>query len=303
MLQLGILFIVVAVLMPTSVFAHRVNVLVLDSSDRPVSDAEVELVSIQGGTSKSKAIFLTTDEDGEANGTISQGLRLNTKVTKAEHYTSRRTDQIAGSESRVVVRLRPIVAPIAMYAKSVRMIMPGLNTRYGFDLSVGDWVAPNGDGRSEDMFFEMSVERTSKTEFVQTLFIKFDQEGEGIREYSLDSGIHQSDYPYIYQAPDAGFNEFAKYEVLRSNGERVEEQLSNHFSVIKIRSPSAAGEDQDFRYGKIYPAIRLIRGQTDSPGFKMTYYFNPNLGDKNLEFDQAQNLFGRLSRREAVSKP
>ena len=56
----------------------------------------------------------------------------------------------------VTMIVRRVVNPIPMYAKYVQANLPRLGEPVGYDLMVGDWVAPNGKGAKDDIVFEMS---------------------------------------------------------------------------------------------------------------------------------------------------
>jgi len=59
----------------------------------------------------------------------------------------------------VDVIVKPILNPIAMYARNLRealggpVIIPRTNVPVGFDLEAGDWVAPYGKGNTADFLF------------------------------------------------------------------------------------------------------------------------------------------------------
>ncbi len=66
-----------------------------------------------------------------------------------------------------------IVNPIPMYAKIIENGPPVFNQPVGYDLTAGDWVAPNGKGQIKDIVFTGELNKKSKSDFDYKLTVSF----------------------------------------------------------------------------------------------------------------------------------
>ncbi len=182
--------------------------------------------------------------------------------------------------------LRPIKAPAPMIAYQLfDAIVPERDKLIGFDLWKGDWVAPYGVGKCEDVKIRLNTEERQygkkiKRETTSITFF-FPQQGDGIciceafpfsalrSAYTVDQSLH------FHQTLTLKVPAFP-HEVL---------PLS-HYLVFRVRSEVADdGTILKTHYGKIYPII-------DARGPELTIgaiYLNPRANDTNLEFNPKQN--------------
>jgi hypothetical protein len=63
------------------------------------------------------------------------------------------------------------------------------------------------------------------------------------------------------------------------------------------------GKIKEALYGKLVGPIECGLYGTKTGKLRLTYYLNPDVNDRNLEFDPTQNLFKNLGWFEQVKKP
>jgi len=230
----------------------------------------------------------------DANGLFSashtdSSFGLGIVIEKSNYYTTHIGHQFLFNEKRLnpsfTSSLKKIVKPIPMYAKSITYInFPAFNKPIGYDLTVGDWTAPNGKGLNTDLL--LTENHTNNSSY--TFTINFPNQGDGIQEFSVplllqDAVAGQSDLKSSSEAPLDGYqSQFIQtnHDPNRNFYFRIHTKLDENSNVVSAH------------YGKIYG---------DLPQF--TYYFNPTLNDRDMEFDLKQNLLGGLQSFEQVKLP
>jgi len=203
----------------------------------------------------------------------------------------------------VTAVVRRIVNPISMYAKQVETMIPVTNSLCGYDLMVGDWVAPNGAGKISDMLFR--VERTIVN----------------IDDYNVDFKIvftnrydgFQSVLPFqkvTFTSPRFAPTNNYRAEYGRKMGRKPgrgsfnTDPLPEEYGVYRVRTVADdTGRIKSAYYGKITSGFRLAGYGAEKVTLIFTYYLNPTPNDRNLEFDPSNNLFKDLKDSERVSEP
>ena len=79
---------------------------------------------------------------------------------------------------------------------------PVYDHEIGFDLLAGDWVAPYGKGQVTDFTFLVSVDKESKITYYA---VEFQNEGDGIQEYSFMPPFNSSRFKWPHKAPLDGY--------------------------------------------------------------------------------------------------
>jgi hypothetical protein len=196
--------------------------------------------------------------------------------------------------------LKRIGQPIAMYAKKEETKIPEQNKPVGFDLMVGDWVAPYGSGKTADVSFMVHRKISSPQEFDADLELTFPNTSDGI--FVLPPSP-KTDSPLVMPrfAVEAGYQSTLTWSY--HNFTETSEPASGYF--IRVRTIlDANGIVKSAFYGKIQGDIRFYVG-TKAPqaGIGFNYYLNPTPNSRNVEFDPKQNLFNDLQTFEQVSAP
>jgi hypothetical protein len=172
--------------------------------------------------------------------------------------------------------------PIAMYAKRINSLtVPEFNKAIGYDLMFGDWVGPYGKGVNTDLFI---TEKHTDPQSGYILSVSFPKPGDGIQEFTVPSAENGSSLRSAHEAPANGYQrEVSQTETTNPN--------RNFYFRVRTKEDEN-GNIVSARYGKIYGDLA-----------QFTYYFNPTLNDRNVEFDPKQNLLGGLQSFEQVTTP
>lgn len=177
--------------------------------------------------------------------------------------------------------------PVPMYIKYTDSIkMPALGTPVGYDLEIGDWVAPYGSGKISDFVFNFNSVDRAWTDYDCGYTLTFSNEKDGIQEYTFDSNV-QSSYRWPFQAPEEGYTG----ELKRSRKDSPKTGLVTNAKdeinyLFRVRTKTDQnGNIVEARYGKIKGEINVWPGKV-----KFFYYFNPD-GTNNLEEEPEENLF------------
>ncbi|QBG49013.1 hypothetical protein EGM51_16995 [Verrucomicrobia bacterium S94] len=176
--------------------------------------------------------------------------------------------------------MRKIKNPVSMVHKGKKWeAFPEYNVEIGYDLGVGDWVSPNGRGKSADFVFKTrKTENPSRAEYV----LSFSNPGDGILEYQFPENL-KSSFKWPYVAPEAGYdNKLEKYKVYKIPS-RPETNLKRTVNYI-FRVRTQMDEDGNIIaacYGRISGEIEL----TTDGKYQFGYWFNPDSSSRSLEYN------------------
>ncbi len=190
----------------------------------------------------------------------------------------------------VVLQKKGVQVP--MYARRIDEIkIPVEGKPVGFDLEIGDWVAPYGKGETPDFLFKY----TSKPEphvpiqeippYDITLAVTFSNDGDGIQSAApLPHGLR-----FTRPAPGNGYESIL---VKHESKERCQKAYSdyrdgqNYFFRVRTKN-DAQGNIVSALYCKIDGDFNHA-----AAGAKLTftYYLNPEPNSQNMEFDPQRNL-------------
>lgn len=272
------------------------TVTVLNEVGQPMAGAYVEIgYYIKPPSGQSEAgenIHGLTDSNGiftashENTGSIDLGFRASkagyhNTVKEHEFATFRDSDPQKWNPT-TTLQLKKVGKPIAMYAKQITSLkVPEFNKAIAYDLMIGDWVGSYGKGINTDLFI---TEKHTTPQSGYILSVSFPNHGDGIQEFTLSEWEKGSDLRSPHEAPVDGYQpELAQTETTNPKRNfyfRVRTKLDESGNVVSAR------------YGKIYGDLA-----------QFTYYFNPTLNDRNVEFDPKQNLLGGLQSFEQVTAP
>jgi hypothetical protein len=270
----------------------RATAKVVDEDGAPVAKATVKVgyytnntsVDIEGTTDRN-GILVTTHTTSTFN-YIEYALSFG--IEKNGYYGTRsKCDlglpyDLAKWNPTVTLLLKKVGKPIAMYAKQVTSLkVPEFNKTIGYDLMIGDWVGIYGKGINADLFF---TEKHTDPKSGYILSVSFPKPSDGIQEFSVPDAEKGSGLRSSHEAPADGYlPEVAQTTMTNPNRNfyfRVRTKLDDSGNVVSCH------------YGKIYGDLA-----------QFTYYFNPTINDRNVEFDPKQNLLGGLQSFERVSAP
>jgi hypothetical protein len=261
----------------------------VDESGNPISGANAD-IGYYANSQPANALGIT-DTNGmfTASHAVPESLaEVSLQAEKSGYYTTweRRLlgpnyDPAKWIFTQTLV-LKKIGKPIAMYAKRINSLrVPEFNKAIGYDLMIGDWVGPYGKGVNTDLFI---TEKHTDPQSGYILSVSFPKPGDGIQEFTLPDAEKGGGLRSAHEAPADGYQrEVSQTETTNPNRNfylRVRTKLDENGNVVSAR------------YGKIYGDLA-----------QFTYYFNPTLNDRNIEFDPKQNLLGGLQSFEQVTAP
>lgn len=171
--------------------------------------------------------------------------------------------------------------PSAMYAKWLLFTPPVNDKPVGYDLEVGDWLAPYGTGQIADLVFQTDGDVKNGD---STLSMTFSHEGDGILLVERLPGGQRSEMPSPREAPEQGYLPSIVTDEgcqIRNGKGEIAKPLCLIFRVRTVLDKD--GRVVNARYGKIYPGS----------DFRHAYYLNPTDRSRNLEFDPKKNLLSR----------
>ena len=195
------------------------------------------------------------------------------------------------------VVLKRIIRPVPMYAKQLRTHVPDLDKPIGYDLTVGDWIAPYGRGNQGDILFTAHFDKPNNDESDFTLTIGFPNQKDGIQEFSVPAyylGSQGSELRSAEEAPADGYQPEWVQTDNRKAGQPVKTNRDlnrNYYFRVRTKMDDR-GNIVSAHYGKIYGDF-----------MQFTYYLNPTPNSRNVEFDPKQNLIKNLKPEEEVSEP
>lgn len=282
---------------------------VVDDEQRPVSGAKIQVSWTNAKASKPSERIQSADGITGQDGCVTlKGKTLDSAISygadKEGHYVvwGQRYHFKAGDLSRwqpwnptIDVVLKRKKNPVPMYAKRVEVKVPEFDQPIGYDLVIGDWVAPYGKGRAVDLVFTANRKIVSGDEYDGTLTLSFAHEGDGLLAYEAA----QPDLPGLkmpYEAPEEDYLPSKTWRERRYIAEdgtkRVQSSASprmNYFMRVRTVRDKG-GRIISALYGKVHGDFRwFIGARAPRSGLAFEYYLNPD-GTRNIEFDPKRNL-------------
>ncbi len=288
----------------------KVTVKVIGEDQQPIKGANVSLGF--GNTSVSGA----TDINGLFTGEGRCRGDYGSSVTKEGFYLSgvsapQLTNIVDGRwlpwNPVAVSILRPIGKPIALYAKTVKLRIPTLDKPCGFDLEVGDWVAPDGKGMKSDFIFSLHQEDRGMQDYDVLGELTFKNPLDGLQDAPMPDLGKNSAFEWERQAPGNGYqpkfqlqNSWHKEKGITRSFKFNDNEWEGYF--FRVHTVEQDGKIVSAHYGKIRGGIEVFPNNPN-PKIDFTYYYNPTPNDRNLEWDTKKNLFGNLPFMETPREP
>ena len=280
----------------------KVTVQVVDEANRPEPGADAEVwysaPPRRGSSVGHDKVVGRTDTNGLFTASGRSQFDLVYSARKAGFYTSTKSLELGFTEKKrhepwnptLKLMLKKIGKPIPMYAKATRSNVGEAGRAFGYDLTVGDWVAPKGNGVSTDILFTAQLDKRAENDFDYKLVVSFPNQGDGIQPFSITELEKTSALRSPHEAPEGGYQpEWIKSQSRRPGEPAVnplDESLNFFFRVRTVLDEK--GNVKSALYGKIYGDFMNFR-----------YYLNPEPNSRNMEFDPRRNLL-KVPRGEPV---
>lgn len=236
-----------------------------------------------------------------------RSISLGIHVEKTGYYHSYRNHEFAKFQDSDPARWNPSVTlvlkrkenPIPMYAKWIVLNPLALKTvgkppvsfseTLGYDLMLGDWVAPYGKGQTAGIILTEQFNKQSITDYDYKLTMTFPDAGDGIQEYITPDLEEGSALRSPQKAPTDGYQPQLIRESYHHPGQPGKSDYDeNRIYLFRVTLSDGV------HYGKIYG---------DPEQMPFCYYLNPTPNDRDIEFDPEHNLM-KLKRYDLhVSAP
>ena len=200
--------------------------------------------------------------------------------------------EFAEHEKEESIILRKIKNPIPMYRHCINgaKYLPPENGDFGYDMKIGDWVAPLGRGEVADFYIRKNYDEKARST-KSALFFK----GKGNGAYKMKAFV-DSEFRSCYVADtNAVFGTLFRYEYWthdhvnpKDGSHRTEVCDVDADECLILRTRCRFDEKGNLvscHYSKIYGKIEIF-GWLNF----MSSAFNPTPNDANLEFDARRNL-------------
>jgi hypothetical protein len=295
----------------------RLNVHVIGEGGVPVNDANVTISFRERFSDRNAWATGKTDSQGNFAAEGHSDKRLGGSVGKVGYYDSGTgwiifKDQDSGRwqpwGTTVDVILRPIGNPIPLAVKKVQEEVPALNQPCGYDLEIGDWTAPHGSGKRADLTFNIRSQFEDRSNFETEAEVTFAQRLDGLARMKSPAYARYSALRWERSASESGYVSLHKIHhrsrdvtthVKRDRSfDQTKENEEGYF--FRVRTVEENGRIVSANYGKITGDIAIDPRDSSTCSVMFTYYFNPTLLDRNVEWDPNRNL---LSTTGTASPP
>jgi len=291
---------------------------VIDEQGLPIADASVHAGYLTGGGWSGQP-ERNHSKQGKTN---TEGLfvykarvksEVGAKVSKEGFYDTHpktvkiwELDAYKSRNNPLLVVLKKKGNPVAMYAKHANPKFPISRGKVGYDLVVGDFVAPYGRGEIKDFIFHISGSKiditfSGKRDGIQPFFVQ----NRYAPEYDLKSDRLAPTTGYFVSLKEADNGCQEKYQSMKEKawkenisflGEREWSEEVNYY--FRVRS-----QDGKQMYGKVYGFFRVLTyGNDTEPHVEFTYYLNPD-GTNNVEFAPGKSYFPSSSQVGSENPP
>ncbi len=225
-----------------------------------------------------------------------------TDVNFDHHFAYRKDSVFKPDNQLIVVKLRKKINPTPMYVQRVNEgKIPTFGKECGYDLLIGDWVKPYGQGKVSDFiiknegFINPPLKKIEGNIFDLKLTITFFNPNDGIQKVILKkekktgfASIIKYPFKFIYEAPITGYKPILKEHYGFDGKKRINTHDPNANYVFRIRSKTDdKGNIVRALYGKIYGYIK------HGKYIQFTYYVNSIPNSRSMEWNK-KNIIKKL---------
>ena len=274
---------------------------VVDEGGNPLSGVNADIgYFVHSQPADAKGLTDTNGIFEFSHATRSTIAEVGLQAEKAGYYTTMMRRELGPKYSPFewiftqTLLLKKIGNPTAMYARWVNENPPALGKPIGYDLTLGDWVAPNRKGVTSDIFFQKDAYRNSGNDYEYKVKVTFPKSGDGIQVYTVQPFEIGSAFRSPHLAPTDGYQSAIAKERSAHPGQATKnDDDPKRIYLFRVRTIlDDKGNIVSAQYGKIYGDFMQFR-----------YFLNPTPNDLNVEFDPRHNLLGGLKSFEQVTEP
>jgi hypothetical protein len=293
----------------------KVTARIIGEDGQPIAGAKVRFV-FAGKYDEKQIVYVEglTDGNGLFTGEGATTGQLGTDITKDGYYhgavaVPTFTGVVGGRfqpwDATATTVLRKIVHPISMYAKNAWITIPEVDKPCGYDLEVGDWVAPYGQGKAADLVMILNRKYTDLETYDVSLHVSFSNPDDGVQETKLPEDWRGSHFKWPRQAPENGYLSTLFVRANRESRDNPSQNTENEGKpyYFRVRTILRDGQVMSALYGKMTKGFFLAPLASKTCKIQINYYLNPTPLDRNMEFDVKQNLFTGLKYEEQPRNP
>jgi len=272
----------------------KFTVRVLDAeTELPVTNATVWTTFTQKrdswgtGEGKFNQVKLSVDQNGEVEikgyqGKVERG--ASARAFADGYYTEGKGFKFTGKNMlhnrwkpwnpTIEIKMRKKKNPVSMtYKRQKWSVVPEFGKPVGYDLEIGDWMAPHGKGKTKDFLFVMNLDRKSMADAEASYTLTFSNPLDGIQEYLPPEGLRSS-FIFPYVAPTNGYGKsLYQHDINTPYGPPETTEKENINYIFRVRTKTDEdGNIVSACYGRIKGELKISRkGQVE-----FSYCFNPN---------------------------
>jgi len=324
-----ILFMALALCVGNNAGASEILLRVADENKKPLVGADT-LISFLHPQQKDKGHHGKANKEGHFKASGKNVVGVFVRVTKDGYYEWVREKGFGQQDHDITVVMRKIENPIPLFVRKVNLKFPAYDEWLGFDFETGDWVAPQGKGKSKDILFKFHREymgsdyserelakiiprvkeikkkrgekwdpeefRLKTAKWKSEFRIRFSSDLEGIVE-EKEGYLTYSEMKMPHLAPKEGYQSeeiVIEKKSYKSNEEETEEM--RHFLKFGKDKPSGyyirtrVTEVDGKAINANYAKLPRMIEVGPAGSLSFVYYFNPTANDRNLEFHPKSNL-------------
>jgi len=212
----------------------------------------------------------------------------------------------------IELTLKKVGKPIPMIVRpnesDHKKVTPAPGKEVGFDLFENDWVVPHGKGKISDLLITLSLATEGEEDNKVTSEIRFGNPDDGLVPI-MELAHPESQLVYPPLAVENGYDLKIIHPAYPIVGKRVNAAVKEPMGYmfrIRTQKDKETGNIILANYGKIimppahynenvnpflvYPYTWSDSKRILVPWFDFSYYLNPTPNDRNLEYDQHNNL-------------
>jgi hypothetical protein len=198
----------------------------------------------------------------------------------------------------LVVVLKRIIDPVPLTFRKIETNLPRLGMLMPFDLEIGDWVEPDGKGKTKDVWFNGEKLMLSRDDHDVRVTVSFSNELNGIREFVANAPFSTpvaSDLMPTQIAPSDGYTNRVELWQYWHPGKPMEMRYREDRNyVFRVRCKKNHNDQiMEANCGWIRQDIRIDPRATKTIWMRFYYYYNPNPHSRSLEPKEIADIQGK----------